>query len=202
MIRTKIRTEVIPFSEAWGGMLDSTISNSFKNGYSPSRLHGPARFLRLLYEGGMGAEGFEKKPSHALGCFWFAEDDILKIKADLEADLKKQGSLDRATYLNRLGFALRNEIRQKLAICRDWSPRFDAFARLTIPLQRMVVGLIGEAKGQNVYSSDFPGHESAIAPDTNLSGGLMQYVIRFDIPANDAATKWIEPRLNFSLLYR
>ena len=200
MIRTKIRTELIPFNAAWGGTLESTISNSFKHGYSPSRLHGPAQFLRLLYEGGMGAEGFKKKPSHALGCFWFAEADILRIKAELQADLKKQEPSNRATHLNRMGFALRNEIRQKLAICRDWSPRFDTFARLTIPPQQAVVGLIGEAKGQDVYSPDFPGHESAIAPDTNLSGGLMQYVIRFDIPANAAATNWIEPHLNFSLL--
>ena len=28
----------------------------------------------------------------------------------------------------------------------------------------------------------------------------MQYVIGFDIPANAAATNWIEPHLNFSLL--
>ena len=117
------------------------------------------------------------------------------------ADLKKQGSVDRATYLDRMAFALRDAFRQKLAICRDWTPRFDTFARLTIPPQKVVVGLIGEAKGQHVYSSAFPGHESAIAPDTNLSGGLMQYVIRFDLPANDAATNWIQDGLSFNLLY-
>ena len=148
----------------------------------------------------MGAEGYAKDPSDVYRWYWFADEDVARIKAGLESDLKK-GSTDRATYLNRIAFALRNEFRQKLAICRDWSPRFDFIARLTIPPQQAVVGLVGRAKGQHVYSDKFPGHEKAIAPDIHLSGGLKQYVIRFDVPANAAAGNWVQVS-RFDSLYR
>ena len=196
-----IRTETIRQEEAWGGAPNAQITNSFKAGYSPSRIFGPARFLRLLYGGGMGAEGFKLNPSNVYGCYWFAEDDVLQIKARLAEDLNKEPA-SRDTYLNRMAFALRNELRQGLAVCRDWSPRFDTFARLTLPAQKSVVGLTGVAKGQHVYSSEFPGQAVAIAPDTELSGGLRQYVIRFDLPANAAAIGWIHDGLRFDGLCR
>jgi hypothetical protein len=199
-----IRTESTRIDEAWEGPVDATVVDSFQNNiYLPLRIFGPAQFLRLLYGGNLGAEGFAKKPSNVTGWYWFAENDVVAIKSALEKDLKPF-SVDRATYLNRMAFALRNEFRQKLAICRDWSPRFDFIARLTIPPQKSVVALVGIAKQQHVYSNRFPGYRAAIAPDTELSGGLKQYVLRLDMPANSDAIKsnWIRDDLNFNSLYR
>lgn len=149
----------------------------------------------------MSAEGFERDPSNPTGWYWFDEVDVLCIKAQLEADLKKD-PVDRETYLNRMAFAIRDNMRQMLAICHDWTPRFDSIARLTLPPQKSVVGLVGLARGQNPYSAKIPGYEKAIAPDTTLSGGLKQYVLRFDLPANAAAADWIQHGINFSSLYR
>jgi hypothetical protein len=196
-----LRTEIIRVNEAWVGLPDATVTNSFQGGYSPRRIFGPARLLRLLYGGGLGAEGFAKHPSNVPGQYWFAEADVLRIKNRLELDARK-GAPDRATYLNRMAFALRNEFRQLLAVCRDWTPRFDTLARLTVPPGKSVVGLVGPARGQNVYSSSFPGHEQAVAPDTHLAGGLTQYVLRFDVPANGGAPDWIRDGLSFDSLYR
>lgn len=149
----------------------------------------------------MSAEGFEKDPSNVFGSFWFDEDDVLRIKTRLEADLKKD-PVDRETYLNRMAFAISDSLRQMLAISHDWTPRFEFIARLTLPPQKSVVGLVGTARGQNPYSKEIPGYEKAIAPDTILSGGLKQYVLRFDLPANAAAKDWIQDGINFSSLYR
>ena len=196
-----IRTDIIRVNEAWGGMPDAAVTNSFAGVYSPARISGPARFLRLLYGGGLGAEGFKLNPSNVHGCYWFAEGDVLRIKEWLDSDLKK-GSLDHVTYLNRMAVALRNELRQQLAICRNFSPRFDSFARLTVPPQKSVAALVGTARGQRAYSLNAPHYSAASAKDTKLSGGLTQYVMRFDIPANAAGKNWIQEGLCFDALYR
>jgi hypothetical protein len=201
MYSSHIRTETIDEKEAWGESPSSQVANSFKNGYVPARLFGPARFVRLLYGGGVGAEGFSKNPSNVYGCFWINEEDLLHIRDALRNDLSNQESAGKAVSMNRMGFALRHELRQMLAICRDWTPTFDFVARLAVPRDGSVVGLVGGAKGQHVYSSEFPDYQSAIADDTDLSGGLMQYVMRFDIPANQPASHWIQSDLNFDLFY-
>ena len=196
-----IRTNTIRLHEAWGGFPNADITNSFLGGYKPTKVYGPARLLRLLYDGAPGAEGIAEDPSNLHGFYWFAEDEIRSIKDWLDSDLKKD-SLDRVTYLNRMAIALRNELRQQLAICRNWSPRFDFFARLTVPPQKSVVGLVGTVRGQRVYDSNNPRYPSVSTKDTKLSGGLKQYVINFKMPANSSGMNWIQDALSFDLLYR
>lgn len=198
MSTNTIRTETVAEEEAWPGLPPTQTIESFQNGYVPSRIYGPARLIRLLYDGAVGPEGFSKAPSNPHGSFWCAENDVLALKNRLILEMKRQGG-NYSTFLDRMAFALRDALRVKLAICHDWSPRLDSFARLTLPYDQEIYGLVGLAAGQPPYSKNHPGYEKAIALDTVLVGGMKQYVIHFGLPANSAAKEWVEECPGFQL---
>jgi len=160
-------------------------------------LTGAARLVRLLSHAGQSPEGQMYSANRLAGSFWFAEDDFLKIKSQAEADLKSQATQNQGKNSMRLGMYLRHQFRSLLAVRRDWTPSFDCYARLTIPMNGSVVALIGKVNEQPVYGQNFPGEASAREAGIKLDGGLTQYVIRFDFLANKAALNWIQSPLSF-----
>jgi hypothetical protein len=86
---------------------------------------------------------------------------------------------------------LRHELRQVLAIRRDWTSSFDGYVVMTVPSGASLAAFRGPIRQQAVYSPGTPGAEGANAAGLRLEGGLMQFVIRFDFASNRAATNWI-----------
>lgn len=124
------------------------------------------------------------------GSFWFAEHDFLRIRSQAVADLRSQGGAGdwRRRLKLRVGMYMRHQLRDLLAVRRDWTPSFDYYEVLEVPAKESVVALEGFVGDQPVYSDGFPGAESA--KSIRLAGGLRQYVIRFDFPANQKAFAW------------
>lgn len=85
---------------------------------------------------------------------------------------------------------MRHQFRNLLAVRRDWTPSFDYYLVLAIPAKEAVVALEGWVGEQPVYSDSFPGADHA--KEIRLAGGLRQYVIRFDFPANRKAATWFQ----------
>jgi hypothetical protein len=160
--------------------------------YQPCRILGPARLVRLLSHAAQAAEGQMYEANREDGPYWFEEADFLKIKAAAAAELKAQGRLSdpRARFKFLVGMYMRHELRNVLAVSRDWTPSFDYYLVLAIPAGASVIALEGTIGDQPVYSNDFT--DQPTAAGMRLIGGLRQYVIRFDFPANQQAVKWFE----------
>ncbi len=194
-----IRAEIITSKEAWGGPPPEWVLSTFTGGAWPSRIYGPARFLRLLYHGGVDFDVTKLESSRDIvptptpgqyalsdfpGGFWISENEFNEIKSSVENDLKGQATAGAATNRDRLEMALRMQLRYKMAVCRDWSPCFDSVSLLTLPSQKSIMGLVGKARQQPAYNNTFPNHMSALAKDTILKGGITQFVINWKLPAN------------------
>jgi len=176
-------------SDAW--QPDADTASSFSGPCRACRLHGAARLVRLVTSGGQAPEGQFYGPNRPDGSFWFGEGDLLRLKAQAEADLRSQGNPDLVG--KRLGMYLRHQFRYFLAVRRDWTPSFDGYVVLSIPAGDSLIALVGLVREQAVYSPEFPGEASARLAGLRLPGGLTQYVIRFDSPANQKARGWIQP---------
>ncbi len=134
-------------------------------------------------------------PNRRDGSFWFAEQDFFRLKGQAAADLRGQGGSDQLR--KRLGMYLRLQLRDFLAVRRDWTPSFDGYVVLSLPAGASVIALVGRVNEQPVYSSDFPGEASARQAGIILPGGLTQYVIRFGFEPNRHARKCIIPPFEF-----
>jgi hypothetical protein len=136
--------------------------------------------------------------NHPDGSFWFAEEDFLRVRAEAEADLKRQGGQGSPGQIrDRLGMYMRHQFRFLLAVCRNWTPSFDGYVVLAVPPGGSVVALVGRVKEQPVYSRDFPGEAEARRAGLKLEGGLTQYVINFKFAANRPAQAWVGGRKPF-----
>lgn len=126
------------------------------------------------------------------GSFWFAEEDFQRVRARAEADLRSQGGKGdwQQRLKSRISMYMRHQFRNLLAVRRDWTPSFDYYLVLAIPAREAIVALEGWVGEQPVYSDNFPGADQA--KDIRLAGGLRQYVIRFDFPANRTAAAWFQ----------
>ena len=155
---------------------------------SSRRVPGPARLVRLLSHAGQAPEGQFYAPNREDGSYWFEEAALWKLKTDAQADLRAQGKCNSSA----LAAYLRLQLRDVLAIRRDWTPSFDYYALLEIPAKASLIALIGRIKKQGVYSRNIPGSSSAGTRGIFLPGGLTQYVINFAHPPNARARDWIE----------
>ena len=190
-----IKLETIPSSQAWQPNADTVYS--FAGGHRTCRVHGAARLVRLLSHAGQAPEGQFYGANRDDGEFWFAEADFLRIKAAAEADLRQQGGWDPARARDRISMYLRHQLRDLLAVRRDWTPSFDYYALLNVPGGESLVALVGKVRKQPVYSPDFPGEELARKAGLELPGGLTQYVINFTFPANQAMRPRIRSPISF-----
>lgn len=188
------KLDFLQATEAWRP--DTGTVSSFYGQFRACRIHGFARLVRLVTFGGQAPEGQLFGSNRSDGSFWFAEEDFLRLKSQAEADLRMQGSSSRQIR-HRLGVYLRHQFRYLLAIRRDWTPCFDRYVILSVPTGESVIALVGQIHTQPVYSPEFPGEASARSAGLRLVGGLMQYVIKFDFPANKKARVWIQPPKQF-----
>jgi hypothetical protein len=196
-----LRLETLPPSAAW--QPDADTIASFDGAYRVCRLHGPARLMRLLTLGGVAAEGQGYDPNAPQGSFWFAEANFQRLKMMAEADLRSQsgpGILPEATMRSHLRMYLRLQLRDFLAVRRNWTPSFDRGARLSVPKGESLVALVGRVRWQPVYSPEFVGEPAARDLERmglRLPGGLTQYVINFSFPTNHPARAWIQTGVMF-----
>ena len=186
-----IRFSPLPLIAAW--QPDADTIRSFDGSYQAGQLHGSARLVRLLSHAGQAPEGQFYTSNRDDGSYWFEEAAMQKLKADALTDLRAQGKANPSA----LAAYLRLQLRDVLAIRRDWTPSFDYYALLQIPAKASLIALIGKIKKQGVYSRNVPGSSSAGRQGIFLPGGLTQYVINFGHPANTPAKDWIQSPIRF-----
>lgn len=182
--------ESIKLTEAW--VPDSDTVQSFAHGYRACRLRGPARLVRLLSHAGRAPEGQIYGPNRLEGSYWFEERDLERLRRLAHADLKAtSGPGEKSGPSYRLGMSLRIQLRDLLAIRRDWTPSFDYRVILALPTGAALVALVGQIRGQPVYSEHVDGADGAAKAGITLPGGLVQYVIDFEFPANRSGLRFI-----------
>ena len=186
-----IQVEPISLKDVW--QPDQDLIQSFKGRYRAGRVRGPARLVRLLSHAGQAPEGQMYSSNLLDGSYWFAESDFLRIRNIAEADLKQQASRTKfqASLQTLTGVYLRHQLRFLLAVRRDWTPSFDYYATLVIPVGGSVIAYVGTIREQPVYSKEFAGEAAARQAGIKLDGGLTQYAIWFDFAANKPARQWI-----------
>ena len=198
----------LPINDASFNEFASRKKSTFRSGqYSTIKLKPGIKLIRLI----------DHKLSHKLGNheFWFLEHDFQKLKKLAEADLKtQQAAPNKAVAQNRLEVYLKFQLRDYLAISRQWSD-LDGIVRITTP-HNPLIALVGPAKKQPYFYSDFnhKGYKeseervsranksgiglpsgkhaktaSQVAESAGISlpGGITQFIIDFNNPANKKA---------------
>lgn len=179
-----LKLEKLKNSEAWEP--EDWVKESFTGGnYEVARLHGPAMLVRLLCHAGVAAEGQPFNANRQDGSFWFGQSDFRRLRSAAEAEIHQQNKGQfRASTKSLAGLVMKDRLRGLLAVRRDWSPRFDYYVDLLVPGGKHLVVLYGVVEAQPIYSPSFDGHEAAKRTGEILPGGLTQFVIDFDFPAN------------------
>ncbi|MFO1501430.1 MAG: hypothetical protein U1G07_24085 [Verrucomicrobiota bacterium] len=187
-----IKIEYVPLACVW--KVDQQTYHSFEGRFRAAKVNGPARLMRLLSHTGQAPEGQRYSANALEGSYWFAEEDFRRIQRAAARDLAQQRSpLDSGEKVAaRLGIYMRHQLRQFLAVRRDWTPSFDYYAILSIPPGRSLAALVGKVRAQPVYSPEFDGEARARQAGLRLEGGLTQYVIQFGFPENRPARDWIQ----------
>lgn len=187
------RIEHLSRSEAWQPDAD-TVTSFQHAAFTACRVLGPARLVRLLCHAGVAPEGQTYGANRQDGSFWFTEDQFHQLRAAAIADLRSQGG---GSERDRLRAYLRLQLRDVLAVRRDWTPSFDYFAVLAIPDGKAAVALMGKIAGQPVYDpSTYAGQQSS-RQGVFLAGGLTQYVIDFRFKANSGLERCIQGPFGF-----
>lgn len=198
-----ISLTTLPDSAGWERSADEV--SSFRGPSRFAELGGPARLVRLLSSvtGGGGArrspEGESVMANRVDGKFWLAAEDFERMRARARAEIAAQarGGGFRASREQLASLHLRMQLREGLAVSRDWAfGDFGKYVVLSVPAGARLVVLVGTVEAQPVYSGDRP-DLAEVARGMKLAGGLTQYVIRFDFPANAAAHGWLGAPVTF-----
>ncbi len=178
--------------EAQGFPTSANLRASFGAPPEFVRLSGPGTLVRLVPFGPITPESLELKDTRSSGCFWLDEELLLRLLQQARSELTQQESMARkrrsAPPFNvLLGNHVRQCLRENLAICRDWTPDFNAFLRLHLTPEDSLTVLAGpvgrQAQGGTPSAHGAPAHRT-----TWLMGQALQYVIDFGLPGNRTYT--------------
>jgi hypothetical protein len=179
-----IRLEPIPASEAF----DTTdYAPTFaSSGFRACRLHGPASLVRLVHG--------ERYSILASNAYWIEAAVFQKFLAEARSEIARQGD---APPAHLVGLHMRFQLRDALAVSRDWSD-LDHYIELHLPPGQALVALVGQAAGQPYYSvRQSADHARAEAANIRLPGGGEQIVIDFKHPSNRDAVRFVSGTIPF-----
>ena len=172
--------------------------NSFDGVRKFYRVTGPGRLVRLMQFG-----------RDRVGEFWFEEQVFERLRQRAAQELMQQNAGREpfaASMQSMVGLYMKLCLRSDLAICKNWTPNFDAYVVLDLQAADSVVALVGRIKSQPYYSKPLPGepdyeaklelHRLAESGQVSLQALEEQYVIDFTFGPNQALVSRIqEPRM-------
>ncbi len=179
-----------PSADAW---------NSFDGPRKFYRVSGPGRLVRLMQLG-----------RRREGEFWFEEQVLENLRRRAARELLEQNK-GRPPFASSMqvmvGLFMKLCLRSDLAICKNWTPNFDAYVVLDLRPGDSVVALVGRIKSQPYYSKPDPRdpeyasklelHQLAESGAISLQAIEEQYVIDFNFAPNRAAVSRIQPERLF-----
>ena len=162
------------------------------------RVAGPGRLVRLMQFG-----------RNRVGEYWFEEQVFERLRRRAARELLQQNAGKEpfaASMQSMVGLYMKLCLRSDLAICKNWTPNFDAYVVLDLRAADSVVALVGRIKSQPYYSKPVPGepdydaklelHRLAESGKISLQALEEQYVIDFAFQPNQAlASRIQEPRM-------
>lgn len=163
------------------------VAASFRGNRLNCFIVGPARLVRIGQLGGIGMGGNMLEGSVIAGRFWFSESFLKSLQAWAHKDLRDQGALKPGHQ----SFVVKIELRQRLAICKDFTENLDVYSVLSIPAGKRMAVTIGVVAEQPAYSPTSPNHMTSESGGVRFEGGARQIVIDFSHPANIDAKSWI-----------
>ena len=183
-------------SEAFKPSVDAL--NSFDGVRKFYRVTGPGRLVRLMQFG-----------RDRVGEYWFEEQVFERLRRRAVRELMQQNAGKEpfaASMQSMVGLYMKLCLRSDLAICKNWTPNFDAYVVLDLRSTDSVIALVGRIKNQPYYSKPVPGepdydaklemHGLAESGKISLRALEEQYVIDFTFPPNRALVSRIqEPRM-------
>lgn len=144
-----------------------------------------------------------------VGDYWFEEQvfERLRQRAARELILQNDGRQPYAASMqSMIGLYMKLCLRSDLAICKNWTPNFDAYVVLDLRPMDSVVALVGRIKSQPYYSKPAlgePDYEAKLELHRLAEGGKIslqapeeQLVIDFKFGPNQAVVSRIqEPQI-------
>ena len=158
---------------------------SFAGSPQPYRISGPPGLVRSVQRG-----------RSASGSVWTEEPVFATLRARAKQDLMMQSRKQpfARPMKEMIGMYMKHCLRFDLAICKDWTANFDAYAVLPLRPMDSLVAWVGPIKNQPYYSAPRPNEPEfaarKLAYDQAEAGGVRllaseeQYVVHFDLPAN------------------
>jgi hypothetical protein len=160
--------------------------NSFAGIPKFYRVAGPGRLVRLMQNG-----------RALVGEYWFEEEAFERLRRRAAMELSQQAPGQppfAASKQSLIGLYMKLCLRSDLAICKNWTENFDAYAILDLGATDSVVALVGEIKSQPYYSKPQRGepdyeaklelHRLAESGKVRLQAMGEQYAIDFSFAAN------------------
>ncbi len=174
-----------PSADAW---------NSFEGLRRFCRVIGPCRLVRLMQLGG-------DRP----GQYWFEEEVFERLRRRAARELMQQNAGREpfaASMQSMVGLYMKLCLRSDLAICKNWTPNFDAYVVLDLRPTDSVIALVGRIKSQPYYSKPVPGepdypaklelYRLAESGKISLQALEDQYVIDFKFGPNQSMASRIQ----------
>jgi hypothetical protein len=159
---------------------------SFASAPEYCRIAGPGRLVRLLQMERFNREGALVRESALAGQFWFDEMTFISMRMGARAEIAAQARSGKNAFINSqetlAALHAKFSLREDLAISKDWTTEFDAYAVLPLDQRDSLVALVGRVMSQPYYQRAPAG---TLSP-AELPGMQKQYVIDFTFPANRA----------------
>ena len=163
-----------------------------------ARITAPGALVRFITHSDPAPRGPAGERSRYAGRFWFDANLLELVRRQALNELTQQRLAPSGPTTNTLrdliGLYTRLYLRESLAICKNWKENFDATVTLELLPKQSLIALVGPIADQPYYSPDSPDYERAAAAKIRLQGGVTQYYIDFNHPANlPLAAKIIGP---------
>ena len=181
--------KLVPIKPSEAFALTPDQRQSFATGPMPYRISGPPGLARLVQRG-----------RGKTGAFWFNEKVFSDLRAKAKADLAGSPASGHAlgsSLKEMVGLYMKLCFRNDLAISKDWTENFDAYAILPLRPVDALIAWVGPIKNQPYYSKPIAGkyskaefavrmqlHQQALKGGVGLVASEQQFVIDFDFPAN------------------
>jgi len=182
-----------PIPNSKGFKVPPELWRSFYGPPTFNELRGPGALIRLVQFEKRTYEGFELKASSLSSrpgkpTCWIEEEVFVDLWREARFELNRQQAAAKQPFSTPLpiliGNYVRHCLRMDLAVCKDWTNDFDGFVRFRLMPGDEITALVATVARQPAYSAKHPQHKAVLANKIYLSGGITQYVIDFDFPAN------------------
>jgi len=177
-----------PLRNTEGFAYSADLAATFSEPPAFFELSGPGTLVRLVQSKKTTYDGLRLDNSRRDGFFWFEEELLIRVRNRARLELTRQQAAAPQPFAAPLRalvtLYMRHYLRDRLAVCKDWTNDFDGYVRIRLLAGDKLVALVGPVAKQAAYSDQHPQHQAVVAKSIWLEGQATQFVVDFRFPAN------------------